>query len=59
MDDNADQILHSLDGPDAHYPPYDKLDPYPKFLVIDIYGGYTLTSDRVICITDEAQASRR
>ncbi|KAB2853382.1 MAG: hypothetical protein F9K46_18440 [Anaerolineae bacterium] len=43
------------DATDALYPPYHKLDPYPKYLVINIYGGYTLVSDRVICITNQNQ----
>jgi hypothetical protein len=53
---NSDaDILRALDGPGETYPPFNHLSPYPKFLVVNIYGGYTLTDDKLICITNEDQ----
>jgi hypothetical protein len=37
------------------YPPFDKIVPYPKFLVINIYGGYDLVTGKLICITNSDQ----
>lgn len=55
MSDNYANILGSLDGPGETYPPYNQISPYPKFLVVNIYGGYDLTSGKLICITNENQ----
>ncbi|MEP7286307.1 MAG: hypothetical protein ABI947_11120 [Chloroflexota bacterium] len=53
---NNDAVrLGDLDGSDAIYPPFNRVFPYPKFLVINIYGGYTLLSGKSICITHPDQ----
>src|SRR5258708_32381886 len=50
MPNNDADKLGDLDGPDTIYPPFNRILPYPKFLVINIYGGYTLHSGKSICI---------
>lgn len=55
MSDDYADLLGDLDGPNASYPPFDQLSPYPKFLVIDLYGGYILDSGKWICITQPDQ----
>jgi hypothetical protein len=57
MSNHTADILGSLDGPNQTYPPFDKLIPYPKFLVINIYCGYTIVSGKSICITNLNQMS--
>jgi hypothetical protein len=54
MPNSADR-LHALDGPGEIYPPFNRVFPYPKFLVVNIYGGYTLVSGKSICITHPDQ----
>lgn len=57
MPDNDADLLGSLDGPNASYPPFENIKPYPKFLVINLYLGYILTNDKLICITHPDQTS--
>src|SRR5258705_10937485 len=37
------------------YPPFDRLKPYPKWLVINVYGGYNLVNGRLIAYTNSNQ----
>src|SRR4051812_5565520 len=55
MPNNYADSLGALDGPEETYPPFNRVNPYPKFLVVNIYGGYTLHSGKSICMTDPDQ----
>lgn len=55
MPNSYADILRQLDGPDQTYPPFDRISPYPRFLVVNLYGGYTLHSGKLICITHPEQ----
>jgi signal transduction histidine kinase len=55
MSDNYGDLLGAFNGPDPLSPPFHRLIHYPKFLVFNIYGGYTLTSGKIIGLTNPDQ----
>ena len=55
MSNNHGDILRNLDGPDSQDPPFDQIVPYPRFLVVNIYGGYELLNGKTICLNDVSQ----
>jgi hypothetical protein len=55
MSNETARLLGGLDGPGQGYPPFEKMVPYPKFLVVNIYTGYQLISGQMICITQDDQ----
>jgi hypothetical protein len=55
---NDSDLLGALDSSGSSeplYSPFHRLDPYPQYLVVNIYGGYTLLSNKSICITNADQ----
>jgi hypothetical protein len=52
--DNYGDLLGALDGQFVP-PPFERLVPYPQSLIINIYGGYTLISGKMIGLTKPDQ----